>query len=258
MQDDFASINIETLESFERAMEHASVTFDRTQAFWRGHANIDWKLQAEVFRQRYSEVSLIRAFMARAESRRANCPPLDDYMGWLILARHYGLPTRLLDWTFSPLIALYFAAQIDPASPNCDGCLWAILPYKMNDQMIAQRRILAPSERLVAKFSQIAFEPDNEVYAQKTNEFAQRAIATGTREMDLRIFVQQGVFTVHADEADLATIDYKETWRVAFRIPDKAKNSIRETMTRIGVTESALFPDLATLAKQLKFQQFIS
>jgi hypothetical protein len=196
--------------------------------------------------------------MARAESRRASCPAFDDRMGWLILARHYGLPTRLLDWTFSPLIALYFAVQTDSESPDCDGCLWAILPYKMNDQMIAQRRILAPDDPLVTEFAQIAFEPDNEVYGQKTKERAQRAIGTGTREMDLRIFVQQGAFTVHADAADLATIDHNETWRVAFRIPNKAKNGIQATLTSIGITKSALFPDLATLAEQLKSQSFIS
>ena len=93
MQDDFSSIKITSLESFERALQQVSRELGGVYPYWRGHANIDWTLQAEVFRKPYNEVSLIRSFMAHAESRKRDCPPIDDRLGWLMLAKHYGLPT---------------------------------------------------------------------------------------------------------------------------------------------------------------------
>ena len=159
--------------------------------------------------------------MAQAESRKQNCPDIKDHVGWLILARHYGLPTRLLEWTMSPLVALFFASQNDEK----DGCLWVLEPGRMNQQMIGiqQRRLYAMDEAVVADLADLAFEPNPTRLKEQTALVAGRAIASGTRELDARVLVQQGMFTIHADQTDLATVGMAiphirhGVWRFAYQ-----------------------------------------
>jgi FRG domain len=260
MIDNFASIDISSLESLQRALQHVNTIFDGVLPSWRGHSNIDWTLQAEVFRRPYNEVTLIRSFMAQAESRKQNCPDSKDHVGWLILARHYGLPTRLLDWTMSPLVALFFASQND----ETDGCLWVLDPGRMNQQLmgIQQRRLYAMDEAVVADLADLAFEPNPTRLEERTALVAGRAIASGTRELDARVLVQQGMFTIHADQTDLATVGYGDpphpSWRVAFRVPKHHKPQIRELLRHLAITKSSLFPDLAALADELKERSFLA
>jgi FRG domain len=263
--EDLSSIEIRDLSELDRAIDEASSLFQGMFTLWRGHANQQWPLRAEVFRpssrggKPYPEVSLVRTFMAHAESRSQGCPASDDLVGWLMLARRFGLPTRLLDWSQSPLVALYFAAQVDKDRPDADGYLWAIEPSYMNLQMMGNRRFLAPDEPPVTELVRIAFEPDSRLAQQKTSQLAGKAYAIGTRGFDPCALVQQGAFTIHSDGQDLADVDFrhpstdnKSFWRRVFRVPRPAKSRVSKFLRELGVHESTLFPDLGTLAKELR------
>ena len=77
------------------------------------------------------ESAMANRFAQRAPTRHANCPMKGDLAAWLFLMQHYRLPTRLLDWTEGPLIALFFAVEGEEDAEK-DGVLWALEPFAMN------------------------------------------------------------------------------------------------------------------------------
>ena len=261
---DISDIELSSLIDVENALRDVAQRFRGVYAHWRGHANINWRLQAEVFREnttgaRYNEVSLIRYFMAHAESRNSRCPSIEDHLGWLILGKHFGLPTRLLDWSASPLVALYFAAQKDEAEPNSDGCVWAIDAGGMNNSMIGKWRLMAPDDPDVKSLADIAFEANPQNSQEMTKGKDHQALAVGTREINPRVLVQQGSFTIHADEMDLSEVAYRpqdRLWRRVFRVPAATKPIILEMLRALSISRSTLFPDLGALAEELKSRQF--
>ena len=82
-----------------------------TETFYRGHANRDWELLPSIFRTPNGvekEHLLFRDMVAHEPQSFSECKSALDY---LVQMQHYGLPTRLLDMTTNPLVALYFACQ---------------------------------------------------------------------------------------------------------------------------------------------------
>jgi FRG domain len=257
---DLSDIQITNLATLENALREVHDLWHGTDCIWRGHRDFQWSLRPEVFRRRddgqpYQEHSLIQYFKAYGESRRERYPTADDHLSWLMLARHYGLPTRLLDWSESPLVALFFA--VEKVGPNDDGCLWALEPGRMNAEMTnGSRRLLASDDPMVERLIDVVFEPDPSARVETVSNLRGQALSFGPREIDPRMVAQRSRFTIHADDADLADYPYKTgdkpMWRRAFCVPAGAREDCRRLLRTLGIRKHTLFPDLQALAAELK------
>jgi hypothetical protein len=82
-----------------------------------GHSHLD---------RRNVENKLLFRFKQQAHQFVPHTPPVDDIASWFALMQHYGAPTRLLDWTSSPYVALYFAVEEKRARDDGYSAVWAI------------------------------------------------------------------------------------------------------------------------------------
>ena len=224
-----------------------------TAAFYRGHRRFDWELTPAVFRNacKGDERSMLNDFRGRAPVRYANTPDEHDLCGWLSLAQHYGLPTRLLDWTLSPLVAAYFATEPNAEGDERPGAIWVLNATKLNEMTVNGCGCLcfSMSNEEVKELVEPAF--DDECGSP------QKVIAVVPAERDMRLFVQQSAFTLHGDGTSL------QEWRAELMpdaaghrtlmmcasIPGSSKTEMRSDLERLGIHEASLFPDLGSLAR---------
>ncbi len=156
--------------------------------------------------------------------------------------QHYGLPTRLLDWTETPLVAAYFALE-DTARDDEDGAVWAIIPSRLNRSQAEAESIQSPYSDTVAPLFAKVFN--------RYMESDQRILAVGATQKDLRQMVQQSAFTVHGCETALDRLDSAEDFVYKLIIPKTHKEDFRRILSVLGVNGSWLFPDLQNLAAHL-------
>jgi hypothetical protein len=101
---------------------------------FRGHTSKSYRLQPSIEREyplEWPEVEdrALREFQSKARMHMgaASLPNSDDKLGWLAIMQHYGAPTRLLDFTYSPYIALYFALRNHRANERVSHAeVWGI------------------------------------------------------------------------------------------------------------------------------------
>jgi FRG domain len=217
--------------------------------WFRGHADATWVLLPGVHRD-YSEPQeryFTNEFRPRAGMRHASTPSLGDYAGWLALMQHYGLPTRLLDWSRSPLVAAYFATESCQSHrerrPVADACVWAVAPGKLNEMNGLEGLIYPLNAWTLRRYLRPAF-----VEREEPDEVA----AAVPFETDLRMVIQQGCFTVHTKPTPLNEREGSDVWLRRFMIPVDAQPALADDLSALGLRLGDLFPDLANLARELR------
>jgi len=176
--------------------EELGRTFRSRDIWWRGENANGWRLVPSTYRDGRDwnwEHSACTFFRLKAGTRYQKCPPHNGFAAWLFLMQHYRLPTRLLDWTESSLVAAFFAVEGVP-EPQRDGVVWALNPLALNQRQIGLPRYLAPGHRLAAPLFLPAF-----IDAPQQA----RTVAIVPNEIDTRMLIQQSVFTIHGNTTPL-------------------------------------------------------
>jgi hypothetical protein len=223
----------------------ALVRDTRDSLWWRGHACSSWQLVPRAYRPEFlgHENCLLRDFLRQAKVRYPDCPSENSWPDWLVLMQHYGLPTRLLDWSESLLVAAYFCSS---EGPSQDGTIWALNPYELNASIQLGHRILDAYDDQVLGILEEAFEPDRGYTCGHT-------VAAQMPQNHLRQLVQQAAFTVHGPQAPIEDSQLGASV-IRIEIPSSAKPTLRQSLADLGFTQSILYPDLDHLASELRFR----
>lgn len=213
--------------------------------WFRGHSKQAWKLVPGLHRlkQPASENDLINKFRQNANLLVEQSPKTE--FDWLFVMQHYGVPTRLLDWTESPLVGLYFAVT---EHPKADGTLWVLKPIELNKQTTAK-----PDEaKYIPSFEDDALKNYATIAVEKGNLTGILPVAViATRNND-RIQAQLGAFTIsHSTKTPIEDIGNKKHV-ASYSIPAAAKGKIKEDLRLLGFTKFQVFPELASIGDNIR------
>ncbi len=225
----------------------------RSRYAFRGLSDSNYKLESRLARHggdfRKLEKHLLRNFKKYAHR---SVVEKDSIWNWLSVAQHYGLPTRLLDWTYSPFVAMHFAtADIDTF--NVDGVIWAvnyvkthnILPEKLSRKLEEEGANVFTVEMLFESIKSLT-----ELENLSSDPFI---LFFEPPSIDDRIVNQFAFFSMSSDSRVVLNSwleDKMGFWRKIV-IPAKLKWEIRDKLDQANITERVLFPGLDGLTKWL-------
>lgn len=241
-------------------IEHiAKIVGDSNMKYWyRGQEASSWRLLPSVpgppESVKEQERDHMHTFRSRAGIRYERKPSFEDIAGWISLMQHYGLPTRLLDWSRSPLVAAYFAVEkylYDAAAQPVDACVWMLQPHLLNaSQGFDEITLTIDSGRCRPELNPAFYHESPE---------SGKVLAVMSSETDLRMFVQQGAFTIHSTTAPLDSLQLPSEVLRRFVIPASSCVRLANELAIAGFRKGDIYPDLQSLAQDVsKFSPRLS
>jgi len=190
-------------------------------AICRGVSNHEYPLVPSLFRHPdienadKREKRLMWVFKNQAKSNLTIHPTSD--LEWLAIAQHHGLPTRLLDWSLSPLVALFFSVQD-----------------------------LSPTDAAVYVYDVKRFLSDEQTKVEDIDSITPYFPTYSTN----RLTAQSGVFTVHP--TNQKKLESNSILKIVIKA--KYKHLILRKLVKYGIHHATMFPDLDGLSKYIKYQ----
>lgn len=224
--------------------------------WFRGLNSASHKLVPKIMREGHDmpavfdrELRLLTRFRQRGLAYWPAGYPQDDWEH-LFAMQHYGLPTRLLDWSENLFVAAYFALQSTPVQDgDCPPAIWCMDPVRWN------RRMPALSEYGDAIGVLTTADDELDVYRPLTNKkrYKSPVAMFGAHNSD-RIVAQRGTFTVWGNDVTpmedvAAAIGVDEVlWKVKL---EGDRGLLYKDLQTLGFSETMVFPELSYLAVEL-------
>lgn len=205
------------------------------------------------------EIKLIREFARSYHLYDGFEPPRTGHtLQWLALLQHYGAPTRLVDFTYSFFVAVYFAIE---AAETCSA-VWAIrVPqFKKEAQDLIKTKMENGDSRIkeyqqlrdAAPFRALFMDPTPLRFAYPTNPIL----------LNERLTIQQGVFLVPGDvtatfEENVCAVPNHSLNVIQIIIDPSCRQDLLRKLHRFGINAATLFPGLEGFARSLRTKSLI-
>lgn len=261
---------IESFEDALQAFDKVARLFPYRALTYRGHADAAWRAEPSLFRQEPDvseyEAEMIRELVSLFPGDFLHDTSMFDR---LVRMQHYGLPTRLLDVTKNPLVALYFAvsekehshkdgAVLVFAAPeerckfydsDAVSCMANLANLKEDERdtltkttarTIAELNELQATDRLVQFIR--AEKPYFKPRIKKVDLF--RPVVVTAKRSNQRMTAQSGAFVLYGLPKDEGPEYRKSIKTEKIVIPAKLKSEVRKRLEAIGIEASLLFPEI--------------
>jgi hypothetical protein len=254
-----------TFPQFVEIIEGLKTAHDQT-LWYRGAGRADHKLLPSLYRHPKTtkvigiaalETQLLMRF--RQRSIPFHDRNLTDDWDALFFMQHYGVPTRLLDWSENPFVSLFFAVTSASYKLTAAGAqkfqspaaLWVLNPVKWNRHSLHHQSfdggVLAPGDDALKGYRPVPS------YTGMNNH----PVAVYGAHNSPRIVAQRGVFTIFGQntapmEKIFTTESFPSDSLIKIVLGKTALKHIRRSILEHGITESVVYPDLGGLAKEIR------
>lgn len=257
------------VESWDKLFELYNDRFRSKNKIWifRGHNSCKYPLQStlertiEEFNLNYSEAIqyekiLLRKFQGCLHQYESIIPKKKNILEWWTYMRHYGAPTRLLDWTYSFFIAIYFALENasgeDDQNPS-DAAVWALCP--------SDWKRVANNEFNIDKNKEIDDDPKlfKKLFFSSEPSTLKLVYPLNPLKLNDRLTLQQGLFlcptisTAPFIECFVNTQKKGASTPIKIIIDHRIRKKALYDLYRMNITRAVLFPGLAGFAESLRF-----
>jgi hypothetical protein len=236
---------MKTWLSILKEVERALNKYERQgcpDPYFRGHRLERWTLRPSLIRKRIDALTESRLYY-QFKSLGGHLMT-DSATSWdcLFLMQHHGLPTRLLDWTETFGMALYFALK----NARADVAVWILNPYLLNEESAGDAAVLHLNTDYPAGYADYFANERSKLF----NGFPHDVIAVSGNPRVERMRSQKAVFTLHARSSKSLDRLYPGAL-TKIRIPLRAHKAARQFLRLSGITEYAAFPDRDGLARYI-------
>lgn len=246
-------------------------TFPNPYIF-RGQASADWKLASSLERilgntwstdsvRRFEDYAL-DVFRSKFHLYAGENHEPKTRLGWLSLLQHHGAPTRLLDFSESPYVALYFALEsLNPALLQMDGdAAMAIYALNYTKMMEASIQHIRSNDSAFNETRLTVHAKQDEVFENIVDRFSYPiAWVTEPKQISKRVDLQSGCFLVSGDKASkieivLSNHLYNDIDLTKFTIPVSLYGNLFALLRKMNITSKSIYGDMHGLCQAIRME----